>query len=128
MTDPPNLQIMLDQISNLLARLTFRYRDERELQAGIHCALEGAGYSPEREVVLAPGDRIDLLLRSEKVGIEVKVGGNAETLFRQCERYARSTSVDGLIVLTNRAKHAGYIAEMPHIGQKPFRVVRTKWL
>ena len=81
----------------------FRYADEDQLQEGLTAALRAAGFEPEREVILSPRDRIDLLV--DRVGIETKVAGRRDALRRQLERYAESDRVDVLVVVTNRVRH-----------------------
>jgi hypothetical protein len=115
-----------EHIARILSRLTFEYRNERDLQIAIYGALTGVGMASEREYRLSAQDRIDFYLEFFHVGIEVKVGGNVSTLIRQLTRYAQSEEIDALVVVTNRAKHA---SEMPlTLNDKPVTVVRTSWL
>lgn len=116
-----------EAVVGVLNRLTFKYRDERELQTGITAALEGAGFTVRREVSLTRHDRIDMFLEHERVGIEVKVGGNADSLHRQLVRYAECPWIEEFVVVTNRATHAARL-EGTHVNEKPVHVVRTRWL
>lgn len=97
---------MMVAAADVLAALRcyeFRYANEDDLQVGVAAALELAGFDVEREVRLAPGDRIDMLV--DAVGIEVKVAGTTASAARQCARYLRSSRVDELILVTSRARH-----------------------
>jgi hypothetical protein len=92
-----------DSVIEVLSHCRFSFVDEDRLQAGIAAALADVGVSSEREVRLAPRDRIDLL--ASRVGIEVKVAGSAESAWRQLNRYATSDRVDELVLVTTRASH-----------------------
>ncbi len=105
-------------IADVIRAHRFAYVDEDELQAGITAALIGVGFTPRREVRLAAGDRIDILVG--RVGIEVKVGGSAGALERQLARYAQSGRVDELVAVTSRIRHLNMPAEL---DGKPLHVV-----
>jgi hypothetical protein len=81
----------------------YRYATEEDLQQGILEALIGQGFAARREVRLSPRNRIDLLVG--RIGIEVKVGGIGRNVERQLARYAASDLIDGLVLVTNRARH-----------------------
>jgi hypothetical protein len=95
--------VLVQQIVTLLGRYRYSWRDEYDLQDSITTVLTEAGLTVAREVVLTPGERLDLLV--ERVGIEVKVKGNVEKLARQLQRYAHSPHLDALIVATTRTEH-----------------------
>lgn len=111
MTDP-------NPLVDAIRRRRFRYVDEDELQRGLAAALEADGFEIEREVILSPRDRIDIL--AGRVGIEVKVAGQAASVVRQLERYAESDRVDELVLVTSRVRHLAVPSE---IGGKPVSVV-----
>jgi len=78
--------------------------DEYALQDAAATLLADAGMSVEREVVLSPRDRVDLLVDG-RVAVECKVAGNRESVTRQLRRYAASPVVERLVLLTGRADH-----------------------
>lgn len=100
--DPARL--VATAIGTVLRSVRIRWANERELQDGIFKALDKylSSAEVEREVVLTPRDRIDF--RCGRVGIEVKIGGSAESVMRQLTRYA--PHVDELILVTTRHTHA----------------------
>lgn len=84
---------------------------EERLQAGIALALAGDGLQLEREVVLAPGSRIDFLSPCG-LGIEVKIDGAESAVLQQLMRYAQSERVWALVLFTTRSKHLGMPATL----------------
>jgi hypothetical protein len=78
----------------------FRYASEHELHHGIAAALRSAGLTPKGEVRLS-GGRIDFLV--DRVGVEVKLAGSAETVARQLARYV--PDVDELVLVTTKSTH-----------------------
>jgi hypothetical protein len=105
-------------IVDTLARHRFRYQDEDELQRGLAAVLAREGFEVEREVRLNRRDRIDLIVG--RVGVEVKVAGEASSLLRQVTRYVGSDRVDAVLVVTNRVRH---LRLPPKINEKPVAVV-----
>lgn len=104
-----------------LRRVAFRFSDESELQEGIAIALEHAGITNRREVVLSPKDRIDFML-DDGVGIEVKIDGSITLLTRQLYRYAQRPEVNSLVVVVTRMRLANLPSE---INGKPVFVVQV---
>lgn len=111
-------------IVDCLRGVSFHYVDEDELQRGLSFVLTDAGYRVQREVALAPGERIDLMVGH--VGIEVKIASTAATVHRQLKRYAATGLVDALILVTNRARHM--TLDEITIGSVPVTVVRLPWM
>jgi hypothetical protein len=91
--------VKLDYLSQLLARHRLPVTTEAELQGEIEKVLVSVGLAYEREVQLAPGDRVDFMV--EDVGVEVKVGGRRRAILRQCERYAASDLVAELLLVSS---------------------------
>jgi hypothetical protein len=92
---------------------------EAELQVAIMDLLEQHGVEFQREHRLNRADRIDFFL-ADGNGIEVKIDGSAPALIRQLHRYAQHDSIQGLIVVTSRAR----LTQMPsEINGKPIEVV-----
>lgn len=106
------------RIAAVINAARYHYRDEGQLQEGIAAALAAAHIPAEREVHLSGRDRIDFLAGT--TGIEVKIAGRPADVIRQLRRYAVSSRVEALILVTTRARHR---AMPPVIGGKPVRVV-----
>jgi hypothetical protein len=87
-----------------LAAHRFDATTEERLQTAIAQALAGAGLELTREVVLAPGSRIDFLSACG-LGIEVKIDGAETAVLQQLIRYAQSERVVELVLFTTRSKH-----------------------
>ena len=98
----------------------FRYHDEDCLQAGLAEAFTAAGHAVAREVRLSGRDRLDLL--TGRIGIEVKIAGQADAVLRQLTRYAQSDLIDELVLVTTRARHR---ALPDTVGGKPLTVVQV---
>lgn len=89
-------------VADRIRRGRFRYNDEADLQEGLAMCLDGLDV--EREVILSPRDRIDLLVHGS-VGIEVKVAGTPGAVERQCRRYLEDDRIQGLVLVTTKARH-----------------------
>jgi hypothetical protein len=87
------------RVSAALMRTRFRFTNEQELQQGIATVLEQDPLIFEREVRLAPKDRIDFLVGG--LGIEVKVDGTLSALTRQVYRYAQHEQIGALLVVSS---------------------------
>lgn len=94
--------------------------DEYALQVTAAARLRSTGAPVEREVVLSPADRPDLMVAG--VCIEVKVAGSASQVLAQLRRYATHPQVESLVLLTRRAQHRGLPTE---IDGKPLTIVFT---
>lgn len=112
------VETQLQRISDVLHAHRFHFTSETELQDGIETALREANFTPQPEVVLTVGERIDFLV--ENVGIEVKVKGSKSTLLRQMLRYAMCPEIHGLIIATTLARHRGV---PPTLNGKPITLV-----
>lgn len=88
-----------------LRRLRCRFADEDQLQAMLADGLSQLGFAVRREVALARGGRIDLIVG--RVGIEVKIAGQTTAVARQLRRYAATSRVDELVLVTTCPRHAG---------------------
>jgi hypothetical protein len=116
MNDPVPTSPTLDDIVRALSQWRFRYASELELQQQLQEALQLAGLDPVREVIL-PAGRIDIMCG--RVGIEVKVAGQAAQVKRQLARYASCDEIDALVLVTTRVRH-----QMPaQLGGKPVEVI-----
>lgn len=113
------------ELAKALVAFRFRYKNEKELQAGVFQALTSLEIPFVPEYALSPQDRIDFFVPGEGIGVEVKTndsrgGAGLAAVTRQLWRYAKSDEVKSLILLTTRAKHRELPAEI--LG-KPVLVV-----
>lgn len=111
----------LEQMNDLARRLEnyrFRFGNEKDLQDGVALALFHEDVLFTREQKLARSGTIDFLVG--RIGIECKVDGGASAVLAQLQRYALTTELDALILVTSRHTHR---FETTVIGGKPFRVV-----
>lgn len=83
-------------VSDLLSRYRIMGVAESVVQAQIERALRQEAVPFEREVELAPGDRIDFMVGA--VGIEVKTKGSRPQIIRQLARYVRNDSLEGIVL------------------------------
>ena len=105
------------EVADALRRYRFRYVDEDGLQAAVADALEREGLDAQREASLDAKNRVDVLVG--RIGVEVKIAGPVADVRRQLARYARSESIDGLVLVTTRARH-----QFPReVEGKPLEVV-----
>lgn len=79
-------------VTDLLARYRIAGLTEAVVQDQIERALRQEGIEYEREVELAPRDRIDFMVGP--VGIEVKIKGTRAQIIRQLARYVRNDRVE----------------------------------
>ncbi len=109
---------VMAKIKKALTAHAFRYENERDLQDGVARVLgEIGGMIVRPEVNLTSRDRVDFLCgtrgrTSVRVGVEVKIAGPVAQVRRQLERYARSRSVDALLLVSPLRRH---IIQVPTI-------------
>lgn len=97
---------LLADIRTTVEGFRYTWADERQLQASLYFVLDGCFIHPQREFRLTARDRIDFLCTADdgtRIGVEVKVAGNAEGVARQLLRYA--PHVDALLLVTTRRRH-----------------------
>ncbi len=98
-------------IAETLHRHQFRYKNEKELQAGIAIVLSSLGIKFQREITLGPKDKIDFLVKNG-IGIEVKTNGALAAVTRQLWRYADYKEIQTLVLVTTRYLHRNLPFEM----------------
>lgn len=109
----------IDDLVRIVMEAHYTFRSHEALvQETIANAFLKEGIRFEREVVLAPGDRIDFLVGS--LGLEVKVVGSEATVLRQLQRYAQSERVTELLLFTLRMQLGRGFP--PSLSGKPVRV------
>lgn len=94
------------EVTTLLSRYRIMGLAEAIVQDQIERALRKEGVAFEREVELAPGDRIDFMI--EGVGVEVKTKGTRAQIIRQLARYIRNDRIEEIVLAaTSRRVLAG---------------------
>lgn len=99
-----------EAVASAIKSQRYRYADEIQLQDGIAGVLAGAGIPAVREVSLTAADKIDFM--AGRLGIEVKIAGQAAAVQRQLCRYAASAEVDELMLVTTRSAHRSVRREL----------------
>lgn len=121
---------LLDALTAELGRWTYQASTEAELQAGVYLVLQRwradmnarvramPSSTIRREFIIGPADRCDFFV--DGIVVEVKVGGSVSEVTRQLHRYAQSSKVTGIILVTSRLRQK----RMPdELSGKPLRVV-----
>lgn len=96
------MTIAVEQVVRHLRVQRYRVGQELLLQDDIETSLRFLQIAFEREVRLAPGDRIDFLLDGG-IGIEAKTRCPRRSIYRQLERYAGRDQITALILITGTA-------------------------
>jgi len=87
----------------------YRYVTEHDLHNSVETVLEQHAYTVLREHHI-PGGRLDLYLPDQRIAVEIKTSSTGfRPMLRQVATYALDPTVDGVVLVTNRARHA----EMP---------------
>lgn len=111
--------LALTTLAEQLGRYRFHISDEKQMQADMVKVLEQLQYRFYREHNLDTGI-VDFWLPDPHIALECKVKGRPAEVERQLRRYAECRSVDGLLLLTSKAKHCSWQSEF--LG-KPFQRV-----
>jgi len=115
----------VDELAAALVSFRFRYKDEKELQAGVAQCLTGLKVTFTPEHPLNPKDRVDFFIAAGGIGIECKTndsrgGAGLAAVTRQLWRYAKNDELKAIILITTRSKHRDLPKEI--LG-KPLYVV-----
>lgn len=115
----------VDELAAAIVSYRFRYKDEKELQAGVAQCLTKLKLPFKSEYSLNPKDRIDFFITKSGIGIEVKTndsrgGAGLAAVTRQLWRYAKADNIKAIILITTRSKHRDLPSEI--LG-KPLYVV-----
>jgi len=103
-------------VARVIAGLRVPLESEDAAQAACAKGLLDAGMAPRREVALARGERLDILV--DGVAVEDKIAGGRRETLRQLERYARLPEVEALVLATSRGFAWG-----PDIDDTPLEIV-----
>jgi hypothetical protein len=98
-----------EELAKTLVFYRFRYKNEKELQAGVAECLVSLEVTFVAEWPLSPQDRVDFFVEGG-TGIECKTndsrgGAGLAAVTRQLWRYAKSDKIKSIILITTRAKH-----------------------
>lgn len=93
------------RIATTIAAARINLTSEATAHRSILAALVKAGVEHESEVRLSASDRIDVMCG--RVGVEIKVGHQRRSIWKQLKRYAASDQVDALVLATGTAWPAG---------------------
>lgn len=113
---------MIEIIINILSS-RFPLEKEKETQEAIEKKFTENGIVFNREHHLDHDNIPDFFI--DGIAIEVKIKGNARSIYRQCVRYCDFNDVKALILVTNRS-----MGFPPEINGKPCYVVNLgrAWL
>lgn len=107
-------------VSEMLTSHRFVYGDEKDLQAAIELLLKRRNVAHIREKETGSGP-IDFLLTEFRIGIEVKVKGSPSEVVRQLIRYAESTEIEGILLVTTKSSLSRFVPSF--LSGKPAGVV-----
>lgn len=90
-------------LSSILSVLQNRFplEVEKETQAAIEQKFKESGIEYSREHKLDQSSIPDFFING--IAIEIKIKGNAKSIYKQCERYCQFEEVKSLILVTNRS-------------------------
>jgi hypothetical protein len=116
--------ITVRNVRSTLSKHQFRHANEAELEVGIAQVLtDDLGLHVERQVRISAKDRIDLrvLLPRQgeaplRLGIEVKIKGDAGAVRRQLVDYTESDAIDALMLVTTMHRHTAEIFQHARPG------------
>lgn len=117
-------------LGHVLRGHSYRHANEAELERGVEEVLTGRGLTARRQVHLGKSGRIDMMVdlpRADgppvRLGIELKVAGQASAVRRQLAGYAEHDQVDELLLVTTVYRHGRELAPLGRqIGGKPLVV------
>lgn len=112
MTEPA---ILARRIMTAISRARVNVTTEAAAHRAISAALTSAGIEHVNEARLTASERIDIL--SGTVGVEIKVGHDRRTIWRQLQRYAALPEIDALVLATGTA-----FPEVSEVGGKPLLI------
>ena len=116
----------VERVFKALQGFPFSAHNEKTVQLEMSTCFDGAkSLIYEREVRLGTSGIIDFVVNGaeKRIGIEVKVKGGAEAIYRQCVRYCKSGKIDALVLVT--AKSMGFPKEIEGIPCYYFSLSRN---
>lgn len=91
----------MQSIIKIISSHRFPLEKEKETQASIESRFVENGISYSREHILDKNNIPDFFI--DGIAIEIKIKGNAKSIYKQCERYCQFDEVKSLILATNRS-------------------------
>jgi len=115
--------IQARRIATIIGRTRVNLTTEEAAHRAISAALTEAGVEHVNEARLTPSERIDILCGP--VGVEIKVGHDRRSIWRQLERYAALPEITALVLATGTA-----FPDLSEVGGKPLVVANLSrgWL
>ncbi len=97
------LSVQLNKLENTLRSIRLSpVTSENELHTHVQKALTDKGFQVEHEAIIAPRSRVDFLVG--RIAIEIKRSRpNKTALLKQLNRYAQSSLVDAIFVITEKS-------------------------
>lgn len=94
----------LDQLAAKILQTHIRYATEAEMQQDVELLLARDGFEFKREFKLSSRDRVDFLVthESRNVALECKISGSPVSVMSQLARYAESSKIDGVLLVSSR--------------------------
>lgn len=92
---------MITEVIKIIQRYRFSLSSEWQLQNDVERVLIKHEIPYKREYVLDKKNRPDFMIYG--YAVEIKIGGTATNIYKQCSRYAAFEQVDGVVLITNRA-------------------------
>jgi hypothetical protein len=105
------------ELAAVISSYRHHFHTEVMLHASIETLLNRLDIGHRREVRLNDKDRPDFMVG--RIAIEVKIKGSKSEVITQLHRYAQCEQVDGLVLVTNCARHLGMPATL---NGKPLHV------
>ena len=96
-----------EEIIELIRSKHFGYATEQELQQQMWVLLTSSGLNVNREYRLSQRDRVDFMVTAEtgNVAVECKIKGASNSIVSQLSRYAESSEVSEIILVTSKRIH-----------------------
>lgn len=111
------------QIIDLLKRFQFNPENEKKLQVQMATVFKNNNVAFRREYYLNDDNHIDFLIGD--IGIEVKIKGSKNEIYKQLERYCKFEEVNTIILVTTMS-----MGMLKEISGKPVRYINLNraWL
>lgn len=120
----PSIAITLDALIVGLTGYRWTCGVELGFQNAVAAWLDHHHVNYRREYDLGTGP-IDFYFPDYRIGLELKVKGSVPAVLRQLQRYAQSSEIDALILLTGRATLAAGCRRAETLNSKPLHVIAT---
>lgn len=94
------MEEVIKEIFKSLDGFPFSIHNEKLVQKEMSDIFNSHNIKHDREVMLKPHGTIDFMIG--EIGLEVKVKGGVEAIFKQCKRYCEHEKVKCLVLVTAR--------------------------